>query len=105
MGRTLQKLVARRVETARKPGLLNDGGGLYLQVSPSGSKSWLFRFMLRGKAREMGLGSVRDIALTKARERAAECRKLRALMDAWAGYCESRAPEAKVLPMVKRGRR
>src|SRR5260370_18761365 len=54
-----------------------DGGGLYLQVGPSGSKSWIFRFMLDGRAREMGLGPVHTIPLPEARVRAAECRRLR----------------------------
>jgi integrase len=54
-----------------------DGGGLYLQVTPSGAKSWIFRFMLHGRAREMGLGPLHTISLAEARERARECRKLR----------------------------
>ncbi len=53
-----------------------DGGGLYLQVSSSGAKSWLFRFMLNGRAREMGLGSLRAVSLACAREKAAHCRAL-----------------------------
>ena len=32
-----------------------DGGGLYLQVGPTGAKSWIFRYMLEGRARAMGL--------------------------------------------------
>jgi hypothetical protein len=42
----------------------------------SGAKSWIYRFMLRGKAREMGLGSISAISLLDARTKAAECRKL-----------------------------
>jgi integrase len=60
-----------------KPGMHADGGGLYLQVTASGAKSWIFRFMLHGKAREMGLGPLHTISLAEARERAKECRKLR----------------------------
>lgn len=60
-----------------KPGYYADGGGLYLQVSPTGSKSWVFRFTLNGRAREMGLGAVaRGNALAAARDSAAECRRL-----------------------------
>ena len=58
------------------PGLYSDGGGLYLQVGPSGSKSWILRFMLHGRARAMGLGPVHTISLAEARELALECRKL-----------------------------
>src|SRR5262245_37144743 len=43
-----------------KPGYYGDGGGLYLQVSKEyGSRDWVFRFMLNGRVREMGLGSPR----------------------------------------------
>jgi Arm DNA-binding domain len=34
---------------------IGDGGGLYLQIKPAGTKSWLFRYTLRGRAREMAL--------------------------------------------------
>ncbi len=39
-----------------KPGLYDDGGGLYLQVSDRLTKAWVFRFMMAGRARKMGLG-------------------------------------------------
>lgn len=76
MKRSIHKLSARTVEAKRKPGLYGDGGGLYLQIGPSGSKAWLFRFMLRGRAREMGLGSINARSLTEARDEAQACRKL-----------------------------
>jgi integrase len=60
-----------------QPGLYGDGGGLYLNVGPSGAASWLFRFMLNGKAREMGLGPLHTVGLAEARERALAARKLR----------------------------
>jgi hypothetical protein len=46
-------------------------------VSAGGAKSWIFRFMLDGRSREMGLGPVRAIPLADARKRAAECRRMR----------------------------
>jgi len=49
---------------------------LYLQVSDGGGKSWLFRFMLAGRARAMGLGSLNTISLAEARDEAMRCRKL-----------------------------
>ena len=79
MARTIQKLKPLTVSRAIKPGVYGDGAGLYLQVGPTGGKSWLFRYMLKGKAREMGLGAVHTITLTEARARATACRKL--LMD------------------------
>lgn len=57
-------------------GYYADGGNLYLQVAPSGSKSWIFMYTLDGKTREMGIGSVATFSLAEARERAAENRKL-----------------------------
>jgi integrase len=53
-----------------------DGGGLCLQVTPSGARSWVFRFSLFGRAREMGLGSLHTVSLEEAREAALQCRKL-----------------------------
>lgn len=64
------------VSKKAKPGRYADGGGLYLQVSPSKTKAWLFRFMLAGRAREMGLGPVDIVTLAEARETARGCRKL-----------------------------
>lgn len=71
------RLNALAVSRASKPGFHSDGSGLYLQVTRSGARTWVYRFMLHGKAREMGLGSLRDVSLADARRRAAECRRLR----------------------------
>ncbi|MBK6973246.1 MAG: integrase arm-type DNA-binding domain-containing protein [Sterolibacteriaceae bacterium] len=76
MGRTIQKLTPLSISRATKPGLYGDGAGLYLQIGPTGGKSWLFRFMLNGKAREMGLGPQHTIKLPEARAKAAACRRL-----------------------------
>lgn len=75
MARTLERLTAVQVAKKRTPGRYLDGGGLYLQVGPTGGKSWLFRFTLHGRAREMGLGSVSAFTLADARIRAAKCRQ------------------------------
>ena len=61
MARGINRLSAKAVETTKRSGLLADGGGLYLQVSRAGAKSWLFKFMLKGRAREMGLGSLKAV--------------------------------------------
>ena len=58
---------AKHPGTGTRPTRIGDGDGLYLQVTPAGGKSWLFRYTLGGKAREMGLGS---IALTDKDEQA-----------------------------------
>jgi len=53
-----------------------DGGGLYLQISRFDTKSWVFRFTLAKKTREMGLGPIHTISLSEARGEAGKCRKL-----------------------------
>lgn len=69
-------LTAKQVEKQAEPGRYGDGGGLYLQVLPSGAKTWVFRFMLNKRAREMGLGGVATFSLAEARERARTARQL-----------------------------
>ena len=70
------KLSAKTVETAR-PGKYGDGGGLWLMVERTGAKRWAFRFMLRGRAREMGLGRAGsgkdELTLAGARSAAGGC--------------------------------
>jgi integrase len=75
--RLIGKLTTVSVRQARLRGLYGDGGGLFLQVSPNGAKSWVFRFKKDGRLRVMGLGPVHTISLAEARDRARECRKLR----------------------------
>lgn len=86
------KLTAIEVSKKAKPGYYGDGLGLYLQVSKSGTKSWIFKFTLNGKAREMGLGPVHTVTLAEAREKAKECRKL--LLDGIDPIEARRASEA-----------
>lgn len=79
MGRSIHKLKAVVLDRlAKKPGLHGDGGGLYLAVAPPSASSWVFRFMLSGRARTMGLGSYPEFSLAEAREKAADARKLKA---------------------------
>src|SRR5271166_3917452 len=76
MARTVNRLSARTVASIVKPGYHSDGAGLYLQVSATGSKSWIFRFTLDGRSREMGLGALQGTGLAKARSEAEACRRL-----------------------------
>lgn len=70
MPRTLQRLSALTVKTAQRPGYYCDGGGLYLQVSKAGAKSWVFRYRRDGRARELGLGALLLTPLATARKKA-----------------------------------
>ena len=73
----MTKLTALQVSRATKRGLLGDGGGLYLQITAAGSKSWLFRYRVNGKLRHHGLGPANTVSLAEARDKALACRKLR----------------------------
>jgi integrase len=75
--REIGKLTPAKVNRETRPGLYGDGGGLYLNIGPTGGQSWLFRYMLNGRAREMGLGPLHTIGLAEARERAQAARQLK----------------------------
>ena len=75
MRRAVHRLSAKAVEKAKESGYYCDGGGLYLQVSPTASKSWIFRYTRHGKSHEMGLGSARDVSLAEARTKAEDTRR------------------------------
>ena len=65
------KLTALKVAREKRPGLYGDGGGLYLQVTARGSKSWIFRFWIA--ERDLTTGNVgRDPATNKIKGRSAE---------------------------------
>lgn len=68
-------LNARKVETAL-PGRHGDGRGLFLYVKPSGARSWVLRYQIHGRRRDLGLGAYPDVSLAMARERALEARRL-----------------------------
>ena len=76
MVRAVAKLSPAKVRHASKPGLYGDGAGLWLLVGPAGAKSWIYQFMINGRARAMGLGPVHTIGLGEARARAAAARRL-----------------------------
>ena len=76
MGTRLGKLTALSVTAlakSRTKGIFGDGGGLYLSVTAGGA-SWVFRYRVDGRLREMGLGPLHTIGLAEARRRAQECR-------------------------------
>ena len=65
-----------KIAQLNAPGKYHDGHGLYLHVSPTQIKSWTVRYMIDGKAREMGLGPLHSVNLSEARNRAREARQL-----------------------------
>lgn len=74
MSRSLNRLTATLVKSLTKPGRYSDGGGLYLRVRKTGSRSWLFNYADNGRRRDLGLGGLNTLTLADARNRAASCR-------------------------------
>ena len=70
MARTIDRLTAKKIDAAKGTQLLAEGGGLYLQVSGKGGRSWLFRYRWHGKRPEIGLGPYPAVTLAEARRRA-----------------------------------
>ena len=62
--------------TTTKPYKIPDGGGLYIEVAPSGGKWWRFKYRFEGKEKRLSLGVYPDVGLKDAREKHAEARKL-----------------------------
>ena len=75
-GRHPQKALSAAFLRSAPPGRHADGNGLYLFVQPSGTRSWIQRLLVRGRRRELGLGSVALVPLAEAREKALANRKL-----------------------------
>jgi integrase len=76
MPKKAKELGALEASRLNKPGRWSVGGvdGLALQVSPSGQRSWVLRYSLVGKRREMGLGHFGTVTLAQARDKAREQR-------------------------------
>ena len=73
------KLNARQVETAKpkdKPYKLADGGGMYLEVFPNGTKSWRMKYRIAGKEKRVVFGVYPTITLADARSKRDDAKKL-----------------------------
>ncbi len=79
MPKRIVPLTDMKVKNA-KPGAndqkLFDGGGLYLQVTPSGGKLWQFKYRFEGKEKKLAFGSYPEVSLADAREKRDAARKL-----------------------------
>src|SRR5215472_10216371 len=82
MARLADKLTAAGCRMTNTPGMYGDGKGLYLNIGPTGAKSWIFRYRAGKKAdgkekrHEMGLGPFPDVSLADARQKAQKHRTL-----------------------------
>lgn len=73
---TLVDADIRRIKSADKPQKIKDSNGLFLLVSPSGSKLWRYRFEVGGKESMCSLGAYPDVSLAAARQARDEMRKI-----------------------------
>src|SRR5580704_9834432 len=66
----------RNAKPGEKPIRLFDGGGLYLEVSPTSGKWWRLKYRFDGKEKRLSLGVYPDVSLKEARDRRDATRKL-----------------------------
>src|SRR3984893_12699731 len=66
----------RNAKPGEKPVRLFDGGGLYLEVSPTGGRWWRLKYRFDGKEKRLSLGVYPDVSLKEARDRRNASRKL-----------------------------
>lgn len=111
-GRQLHRLSALRVAKEVLPGHYADGGGLYMQIADSGTRSWVFRFKLDGRVRERLCRAKDDATISQLRRRglltsrengmfaSSRCNAIVThlslaghVRDLYAGQDETRAPE------------
>lgn len=71
----------KKAKPGIKPVKLSDGKGMYLLVSPAGSKLWRWKYRVLGKEKVMSLGAYPDVSLAQARDGMAEARKILAAGD------------------------
>lgn len=77
MGREINRLPSNVLTKKLAAGRHADGGNLYLSISPSGARRWVFLFRgPQSRPIEMGLGAARDVGLGRAREKAAAARAI-----------------------------
>jgi integrase len=70
------RLNTKFVEHVKTAGVYRDGAGLLLRVESSGSKRWVLRTTVKGRRRDVGLGSAQDVSLQDARDEANTLRRL-----------------------------
>jgi len=71
----LKDINVRNAKPTKRAYRLFDGGGLYLEVTPSGGKYWRYKYRFAEKEKRLALGVYPDVSLAEARERHAQARK------------------------------
>jgi integrase len=76
MPRSLSDAAVRNAKPKAKAYKVADGDGLFLLITPSGSKYWRLKYFFAGKEKLLALGVYPDVSLTDARERRMQARKV-----------------------------
>jgi integrase len=69
-------MALRRAKPSPKTQRLFDGGGLYLEISPTGGRWWRLKYRIGGKEKRLAIGVYPDVPLALARQRRDEARQL-----------------------------
>jgi hypothetical protein len=72
----LTDVACRTAKPGSKSRKIADGGGLYLEVMPSGSKYWRLKYRYAGKEKRLAIGVYPEVTLGEARDKRDEARKL-----------------------------
>src|SRR5688572_10051997 len=94
----MRSLTVKELAAITNPGTHRVSKNLYLQVGPTGTKAWLFRYMKNGRSHGMGLGSLELVTLAEARDKALLCRRM--LLDGKDPLEERHSERAKALLAV-----
>jgi len=71
----LSDINIRRAKPTEKPLRMYDGGGLYLEIQPTGGKLWRYKYRFGGKEKRLAIGIYPDVPLIDARRRHQEARE------------------------------
>jgi integrase len=72
----LTDLACRKAQSRDKPWKVSDGRGLYLEILPSGFKSWRWKYRIGGKEKRLVFGPYPEIGLTQARDMRIEAARM-----------------------------
>lgn len=75
MARLQNRLNVKSVKALTAPGMHADGGGLYLRITPAGSRTWAFVYQWQGARKQISLGPCAVVSLGDARDRRDEARR------------------------------
>ncbi len=72
----LTEIAVRKAKSGAKPARLFDGGGLYLEIAPSGGKWWRLKYRFAEKEKRLSLGVYPEVSLKAARAKRDDARRL-----------------------------